>query len=312
MTHEILVGVDGSEASLRAVDYAAHEAQREGAQLRLLHVIAAEQPVHIAYPLPFQLHAEESRHIGRTVLEQAKARAEAVIDGERIQLALLPGDRLHRIVEAAQEASVLVLGNERRNLVQRLVTGTVINGAAAHSEAPVVVVPEDWDPGADHHRIVVGVKDSWHCEGLVRRALEIATRRGARLTLLHAWELPRLYDPSALAAIDVGLWADDARAALSETLGTLIAEFPGVEVAVEIEHGQAALRLTAAGAEADLVLIERRGHLFPVGHLGGTARAVLRESTCPVEILPAASEVETDDLVLEEDGAIGKAVLDAD
>jgi nucleotide-binding universal stress UspA family protein len=55
-------------------------------------------------------------------------------------------------------------------------------------------------------------------------------------------------------------------------------------------HGQPAQVLRDASASADLVLIARRRHAFPVGHLGGTARALLRESLAPVMVLPPAEE----------------------
>lgn len=72
---------------------------------------------------------------------------------------------------------------------------------------------------------------------------------------------------------------------------------------IVVRHAHPARAIVEASAHADLVLLARRPHAFPGGHLGGTARAVLRESSCPVEILPPAAEPPgLDGLVLEAEG----------
>jgi nucleotide-binding universal stress UspA family protein len=48
--------------------------------------------------------------------------------------------------------------------------------------------------------------------------------------------------------------------------------------------------LRDASVGAELMVIARRRHAFPVGHLGGTARALLRESLAPVMVLPPAED----------------------
>ena len=53
-----------------------------------------------------------------------------------------------------------------------------------------------------------------------------------------------------------------------------------------LEVQESALR--AAGC--DLILLARRAHAFPSGHLGATGRALLRSAQCPVEVLPPATE----------------------
>ena len=55
----------------------------------------------------------------------------------------------------------------------------------------------------------------------------------------------------------------------------------------------------------DVLLLSRRVHAFPIGHLGGTARALLRHSSCPVEVVPPVDDPDPE-LVLERDGALQK------
>lgn len=310
MTKGILVGVDGSEAGLRAVDYAASEAQRRDLPLRLLHVIPSERYL---YPSMGSLEraTQEFRRSGRAALADATTRAAAVVDEDRIETSLLAGDRLYCLVEVAREGALLVLGNERRGRLERLITGSVVSGLAAHSPIPVVVVPDSWTPETVYGRIVVGVKHYDDCEGLIRYALRLASERGAGLRVVYACDVPYPYDPSFAHAFPVHLWTEPAREALSRTLATLAADFSHVKAHVDVEERQPARSLVGASAHADVLVIQRCRHLLRIGHFGGTGRAVLREAHCPVEVLPAQPE-EQSDLVLERDGGIEKTALDSD
>jgi nucleotide-binding universal stress UspA family protein len=44
--------------------------------------------------------------------------------------------------------------------------------------------------------------------------------------------------------------------------------------------------------DAALLIIGRRGYAFPLRRLGGTGHALLRESGCPVEVVPPAQEAD--------------------
>ncbi|GAA1542386.1 universal stress protein [Nocardioides humi] len=312
MVNGILVGVDGSEAALTAVAYAASEAQRQDLPLHLLHVVAAGWLLHRAAPRSLGSLADEYQRGGRVALAEARRSARAILGNQPVATSMQTGDRVRCLVRAAREESLVVLGNERRGLLDRLVTGSVVNGVAAHSPAPVIVVPDTWTPTTVHDRVVVGVKDYDSCEGLIRHGLAVAAGRGARLHVLHACDYPPAYDPGVAAVVPIDLWLDEARAALSAALSGVAGEFPQVAADIGVEQGQPARRLLLASARADLLLLERRGHLLPIGHLGGTARALLRDAHCPVEVLPAVREVRSDDLVLEKDGGIEKAVLHVD
>jgi nucleotide-binding universal stress UspA family protein len=64
-----------------------------------------------------------------------------------------------------------------------------------------------------------------------------------------------------------------------------------VETRVDVRRGQPARLIANAASESDLLVIGRRRHTFPTGRLGSTGRALLRESHCPVEVLPPVLEV---------------------
>lgn len=68
---------------------------------------------------------------------------------------------------------------------------------------------------------------------------------------------------------------------------------PAVRARVDVVHGQAAQALVGATQDADLVLLQR-STLGPVRHhVGSTSRAVLREASCPVEVVPLGAAATT-------------------
>jgi nucleotide-binding universal stress UspA family protein len=150
----------------------------------------------------------------------------------------------------------------------------------------------------------VGFKDSTHGSGALDQAFAMAGARGARLTVIHAWELPSVYDDIIVRRTHDEDWNVKALDSIGSRIAGLRKEYPGVVVDVEIAHAQPAHALVEAATGADLLLIERRGGRLPSGfHLGGTARAMLREAPCPIEILPPhGSPVELEHLDLESAG----------
>jgi nucleotide-binding universal stress UspA family protein len=90
-------------------------------------------------------------------------------------------------------------------------------------------------------------------------------------------------------AAQLGGWHREGVPVAPAQLATALEE-PGVETEVRLVHGQPARVVVEASSEADLLVITRRPHLLPYGHLGGTGRAILRETRCPTVVLPPAAE----------------------
>lgn len=283
----ILVAVDGSRASDAAIRYAAHEAERLGVGVRLVHVVPSYVPMAPMLPL---LPPDDLAEISRRVLSESQSQAEKLLDPAQVETALLDGPRIPALLESAEEARMVVVGHERHAAVRRLVTGSTLAGLAAHATTPVVAVPPEWDVPASSGRVVAGIKDPAHSHALVQNALEIAHDRGAGLTLVHAWELPGGYDDLIVDRIGEEEWRVRATKEMNDTAADAIETMsgPAPDVDVVVVHGQPAQVLRDASVGAALMVIARRRHTFPVGHLGGTARALLRESLAPVMVLPPA------------------------
>lgn len=295
----LVVGVDGSAASVGAVRYAAAEAARSGALVEVVHVVPDQVlPAGRGASTP-----DELALAGRAVLRSVVRRAEPATRDVAVRTHLLRGGVVPTLVEAAASAQALVVGSDRRPTSLRLLTGNVSTGVAARSRAPVVSVPETWQPRRAGAVLLVGVKHADHSEALMSAAFGLAHERESRLRVVRAWRWAGPDDAAARRA-DHDEREDDVRHELEGLLAPWRRRHPDVDVDVRVVEDQAACALVSASQDAAELLIHRRSHGFPAGtHLGSTARTVLLYSHCPVRVVPDTWLAHTFDLELEAAGA---------
>lgn len=286
----VMVAVDGSEAGNAALRYAADVCVRNGAVLVVAHVVVGYSGL---VPAP----AEGLEAAGRAVLDGCLQLARGLLPSDRIDGRLLYGQRQAALLELSHECDLVVLGFQPKSTVERLVTGSTITALSAGARCNVVTVPETWT-GNIHGVVAVGIKTIETAEPMLHVALSIARKRRARLEILHTWHLPTsAYDALALTDADTEGWEDDMRLALDQACTPVFARYPDVETRIHVIQSHPALALEQLGERADLLVLARRARLFPRGHLGGTARAMLRESPCPILVVPPPSDVAPDPLV---------------
>lgn len=308
----VLVGVDDSEGGRAAVRYGASQARRLGADLRLMHVwpggISAVGVAMDAYP---DIEGKLERMGTRVLAEQAHLVSQ-LAPGTDVSTQLVHGDRLAALVEAAGEARLTVLGDQHRPVLDRVATGSVLVGVASRATRPVVAVPANWDEDRAREGVFAAVKSCGESGDFVRQAIQIAAEQGLALTLLHAWQLPMIYDEYIETRVEKDVGQRWAERELEKVVTSARAETGAqVPVRIVVHHGQPARAIIDASARADLLLLARRRHRLTMGRLGWTGRAVLREAWSPVEVVPAASSpTGLDDLVLEAGGAMVKSGLD--
>lgn len=284
----VVVGVDGSESALNAVRYAVHEAQRRDTGLTVVHVTPAYTPVGPALPM---VADQAMRDHAEGVLEHAGREARAAAPDVSVETVLHKGGRVSGLVECTRDAALLVLGATERGTAERVWTGTTVTGAAARAHCPVVVVPSAWTPEQVHHRVVVGFKSPEHCAEAFGHAFERAARDGAEILVVHAWKLISGYDDIVTNRTAEAEWRGRETGMIEPLLDEQRSRYPGVPVRVEVVHGQPAHALLTRGRSADLLVLVRPVHGGYLHHLGPVARAVLREATCPVEVVPPVPAV---------------------
>ncbi|MFE6507425.1 universal stress protein [Nocardioides sp. NPDC057767] len=283
----ILAGVDGTEAGLAAARYAAGEAVRCGGTLQLVHVVDPYVPPLAAWPVAPARPDPGLLRRGREILVETERTISE--SGAQISTQLLLGRPATMLTIEASKARLVVLGDQPRTLIQRVGTSSVLAPVATHSPVPVVAVPATWSSQDVPREIVVGVQDVATSIALVRRGLEVAAARGASLRLLHVWHPVDAYQDYLTVGTEEQRWTERAEHELTAALETArdgsAPAITQVPARIEVVQAQAAYALVEASRHADLLILGR-GRFLGFGHLGGTARAVLRESECPVEIDP--------------------------
>lgn len=287
-TLPVVAGIDGTAAGHRGVRFAALEAQRQGAPLSLVHVSPASTLTTGPPPVPTDL----LRDYGLELLEAAVGEAHTVVPGLEVDSRLVSGlTTVQGLLEAAAGARLLVLGDDRHSFAGRVWTGDIVAGVAARAACPVVVVPPEWGPDNEHGRVLVGIKDPEHAADLVATGLALAADHGAELVVVHAWKLPSGYDDIIATRTFGREYHLRQRALLEAAIETQHATHPEVDVRTEVMHAQAAQALVRATETADRLVISRPRHGGTLHHLGGVARALLREARCPVQVEPSAARV---------------------
>ncbi|EST36470.1 universal stress protein [Streptomyces roseochromogenus] len=284
----LVVGVDGSDSSLLAVDWAVDEAARHGLPLRLVHASLWERYEALQPSFGTGRPAEEvmAQHIVASCVERARLRnPEVKASGE-----VLADDAVSALLRAGPEAFALVTGVRGRGEIAGLLLGSVSLAVAARAVCPVVVVR-----GAERNRqgalgrVVVGVGDPSGSAGAVRFAVREAEARGCDLTAVRAWRTPvsEPVDHMLIADDAARLREERASAGLDEALRDAVREHPRVHVLRQAVEGPARRVLLDATAEADLIVVGalRRHGRFGL-QLGRVAHTLLHHSACPVAVVP--------------------------
>jgi nucleotide-binding universal stress UspA family protein len=296
----VVVGVDGTDQGLHAVQFAVAEARRLGCGVRLVHVLPELAMTAPIVPLAgFEVFDEVAQQIMQQAEQTARIAAGGPITLEKV---IRTGTRVHVLVESSEDARLVVLGHRDRPLLGRVFTASTSTGVATRAHCPVVCIPTFWTSETDHRVVVVGVEEAEHAHELLSRAFAAAASRHARLRVLHAWKLQRPYDDIIVGGPEATEWTVSKTNELMTATAGLRSAFPEVTVDVDVRHQDPAAALLGATEGADLLLLGRRGHGAPLGFsLGSIARALIRESRCPVEITPlnpAQPDLSSPDLAL--------------
>jgi nucleotide-binding universal stress UspA family protein len=288
----VIVGVDGSEESLRAVEWAALEARRHGSSLRIVSAPAELPRMHAYHASPAEI-AAALRGISARALATAITRVEEVAPGLPVDTDLLTGPPAVAVADCGAGSSILVVGARGAGGFAAMMLGSVSRYVAAWAPCPVVVVREETT--AVHREIAVGIRDPEDGTGTLAFAFEEAARRGADLVAIHTWywlpSAPSASGPAGtLRPPDPGQTSAEAGRHLAATLEQWHGKYPEVRVRQDVIRGHPARVLASYSARADLVVIGRHGHPSGPGPgIGSIQHAVLDHAHGPVAIVPSGN-----------------------
>ncbi|MFD1717251.1 universal stress protein [Georgenia deserti] len=293
MTREkvVVVGVDGSEASHGAVDWAVAEAQRSGWRLHIVCAYALPSFTAASLDGGYAAMDDTAIHQGaQTVVDEAVARTEN--SGVEVTSALETGDPAGVLVDLSREACLVVVGTRGGGGFTDRLLGTVSSALPAHAHCPTVVVPLGSNrPFSPVRRVVVGVDGSESARIALRRAVDEAILWDAELSAVAA--VPIATGAGAMAWLPAAVDREDVLADVREGLRVAVETAVGDREITVRQHaldGNAAALMAEFSTAVELVVVGSRGRGGFAGLLlGSTSQAVLHHAVCPVMVVPARS-----------------------
>jgi nucleotide-binding universal stress UspA family protein len=271
MEPPLVVGVDGSECSLLAVDWATDEAARHRLPLRLVYA---------------SLRKGDEGDVVSAAAERVRRRNPEV----KATANVLPEDPVDALRRAADDATAVVTGSRGRGELRGLLLGSVSLAVAGRALGPVIVVRGD-KAGLEgvHERILLGAGEPGTCGAATRFALREARARHCALDVVRVWRRPA-HEPvdHPLLAGGAALFYEERAATLIDALlQDAVPDHPDVRVHRSTVEGAARKVLLHRSAAADLLIIGvRRGHGHRGPRLGRVAHALLHHADCPVAVVP--------------------------
>ena len=279
-----IVGIDGSDAAIDAMHWAARHAAERNAEL--VAVSAFHVPaVMAAFTAKRGMGVDEiglaatAAHDIDVAIEQASGDVEpgTVMVQPRVE----EGQAAHVLVDLAADADLLVIGRRGSGELRDHLLGSVSRYCATHASTPVVVVPDGWEQRTSE-TIAVGFDGSDNARDAVSWALDFAgDSRTVRI----------------VAAIDVAPWLDATVTRqrfpdeIAEQEQRVNEQLDAIDVEGRAErsivlHGPRQAIAEAAGS-SDLLVVGARGRGdVAVGHLGSVSTWILHDTNAPVVVVP--------------------------
>ena len=284
----LVAATDGSDESLRAVEWAAGEAVLRGAPLR---IVAAASPPSRMLDLMGRPDSDfVADLIGEErdrVLAAAAARAAEAAPGLQVDTVSLAGPPAQAVTESGSGASMLVLGAHGIGALGSIALGSVSWYAAAHASCPVVIVRGEI--AAVHREIGIGIGDLDASADPLTFAFEEASLRKAGLIAVHAWHIPlaaisRAGSPSPVP--DLAASVAEAARRLAGLLDTWRKKYPDVPGSQFVVRDRPSWVLVGLSIRTDLVVIGRHASQPGLPGPGSVAHAVLNRALGPVAVIP--------------------------
>ena len=287
----IVVGVDGSEASRHALEWATHQAAGEHRPLTLVSTISAVTPAWMdqAAENPREARIQLVSE-GHALLAAARADvggwAPDVEVHEHFELA----DAREVLLQLSPDAEMVVVGSRGRGPVRSLLLGSVGTALVRRAACPVVV-HRPGKRGSVKHGVVVGADALPESAAVLEFAYRQASLHRLPLTVLHcALTNAGLAGPAYISS-EPHVEIDDERRVLAEAMAGMGEKYPEVPVQVEVVRARPQEVLVRLGERMDLVVVG--GHQRPLGGrllLGSVSLAVVEHAACPVAVVPVHAD----------------------
>lgn len=283
----VVVGVDESDDSTRALETAVAEAVARHRPLHVVHVWASYPTGYAAgtYPHTAAELADALREQGAGVLRAAVARVREGHPSLAVSDELVEGDARRVLEERSRDAATLVVGSHGRGAIERLLLGSTSAWLARHAHCPLLVVRPHLV--GDVRRVLVGVDGGRASTDALAYAYETASRRHAPLTVVHCFDPVPRHLHEATPDVPSGE-PEDVRRTLAESVAGLAEKYPDVEATLDAVAASPVEHLVAVSDHVGLLVVgsHRRSTIGRLTHLS-VSRAVVEHARGTVAVVPA-------------------------
>ena len=290
ITSRIIVGVDGSDAAIEALRWAAYEAGRR--DVPILIVSCYSVPVYGMQEADTYQTCEDVATFERGAATIARRATELVAEIDpfvvvEVMTALSAAAVV--ISGAARAGDEIVVGSTGHSGFMDGALGSVATSVVQRSHVPVIVVPAKpvAEAGVTMRKVVIGLDGSAASIAALDWAYEQALLTGAELTAVHGWiyPYPGLRTVISSARSQMQLDAMEALKTSLESLGVLLGGGP-VHVHARLVEKSAVDALLDEANDADLVVIGSGGRgALRSSLLGSVSHSVAQHANCPVVII---------------------------
>ncbi|MFJ6367144.1 universal stress protein [Streptomyces virginiae] len=308
----VIAAVDGSEHSLRALEWARKEAVRHDTGLLVAHVLPDHAQLYAGRRA--SLHdASEPQEFADPVRDWVRSLLggddSTLPDG--VTYEALEGSVAEALRVIGSQARMLVMGSRGRGGFASLLLGSNSRAVASTAACPVVVVPHaergarpDADAERSAGRVVLGLHAAETPDDVLTYAFTEAAVRGTTVQVVSAYAIPpsptlvmdspfAVIPPEGLADEGDGVPAErEMLRSQTERLAPLRERFPDVPVEQAAVPGDPAGRLVIASRAAALVVVGRHHPRRTTMSLaiGSVAHAVLHHAHGPVAVVPTLKD----------------------
>lgn len=284
--NQILVGIDFSEDSRRALRRAGALSKLWGAQLTVLHVLKEHPYEASVNPLALlEILGETEEGLSRRLADFTRETLGEEVSAEiKLRLGHPEGDL---IAEAkSRGAGLIVLGGHGKSAMQRFFLGSFTETLASHAPIPVFV--ERGEVAEVFKKVVLPTDLSPRSRHGVVEGLDWARQLGVPVVLLHVAETRFLPPRSPIDSVNL---EEKMLEMAQEPFDNFVSGLPvqGLQVDRELRMGHATEEIEnfLRGQRDALLILSTRGASAPPGRwMGSVARQLLRHVQGPTLLVP--------------------------
>jgi nucleotide-binding universal stress UspA family protein len=286
----IVVGVDGSGASITAVSWAARLASTRHLELEIVHGLQIAALGYGGGMAGADVLFDAVRQDGERVVTTARKVAASIDKALVITVKTPVESPAPLLIGLSRQARMVVVGASGSGGFTGMLLGTTAATLVSHAHSPVAVIRGRHSTARvpESGAVVVGVDGSPTSEQAIAAAFEEASSRRAPLVAVHAWSDVTYEDFSGTLRI-MPQWesvAEDEERLLAQLLAGWQEKYPAVGIHRVLRRDRPRHALLEAASTAQLVVVGSRGRGGFTGMLlGSTSQALVQHAVCPVLVV---------------------------